>query len=1282
MAGEAESSNSIALVRSWRTAFLTIRDETQSHPTNTLISVLPLVDELVFAHYHSFVAAASSLPPQEVSSDLMYLLNLAASSHCTNEDTERALSLICHLVYNISLRVPLALSTSAWSEMLGSFSKIGKRFIENVFRKRYFSENSIGIKATKDCLETVRLLINVDSRRNSISENIQLVEFLLHIVVCCHFDLNGSYHSNGDLSCGGDSGKRFPQHGSLLKVQTTAFSMIGEAFTRVGASFPVDTWQSVVEVLRKVMDALGTKMFPTEDGVLSRFYSSVLHCLHLVLINRKASLSDHLAAFVAALRIFLAYGLNNSSLLSYHSDKDPGSSSLRFNSRETIKKDVGAYKPPHLRRKTSSSLQQAPTQTSQKLSDQDSSPLECSSSDSDYSDSDGVVKDFDNVRSCKARVAAINCIQVLCEADPKAFIAQWAMLLPTNDVLHRRKYEATLMSCLLFDPFLKVRLASASAIAAMLEEPSSVALQVAEYRESTKLGSYTALSSALGQILMQIHAGVLYLIQHEKHTGLLTSLFKILMLLISSTPSFGSGGDGAVVGQSFLEFSAIAPYLKLVKSDMVKEIKKKYLLLEPSNSTYLSVESEYSRMPGELLPRVLSALKLRIKEGFRFKNDQTSLLAIAISCLTAAVSALPSSSHVIEMFEAEISAGLILDNGESGVLITLVQHAEHVSNPTICLEALQALKALCHNYPNIMAPCWKQISATVYQILRRENYGLPYGKGALGHDIGSAMEKVVSAAVKVLDECLRAVSGFRGTEDLFGDRIMETPFVSDFVRDKKISSAPSHVLETGGGFRGRLSGSTEWSEAIEKHIAISICHVSGMVAILFLGIGIGFPAFPIFLDVRAASITCFAGITCTVLFSLKEQQQQFILSSCVNAANDLVPSVRAAACRAIGVIACFPGIIRSAEILCKFIDAVEFNTRDQPVPVRVTASWALANICDSIRHSVSDASLDSKVNFQRVMFLLECSLKLTTDGDKIKSNAVRALGNLSRMIPFANPLEQGKCAVTCPGTSKIDKFSRECTITQRDATCSSDSLGCIHLLERIVQAFLSCITTGNVKVQWNVCHALSNLFLNESLRMQRMDWTSSIYSILLLLLRDSSNYKIRIQAAAALAVPSTVLDYGSSFSDVVQGIQHNLENVMTDQHSTLSFKYRIALEKQVWCLEYPRRSTVQKALEMLAPRQARRLTASMLHVLGLCSSSSHEPLKEFLLKKAFFIECWLKDLCSSLEKKTQQDDEVDFYKNQKRDLVSKAIQSLIEVYDSKNQSSSAQKLQNLLTVCG
>ena len=117
-----------------------------------------------------------------------------------------------------------------------------------------------------------------------------------------------------------------------------------------------------------------------------------------------------LTAFVAALRIFLAYGLNNSNMLSCRGDKDPGPSNNKITSKETFKKDIGAYRPPHLRRKTYS-LQQKLTRTSQTLSDHDSSH-ELSSSDSDFSDSDGVLKDFDNVRSNKARVSAINCIQV------------------------------------------------------------------------------------------------------------------------------------------------------------------------------------------------------------------------------------------------------------------------------------------------------------------------------------------------------------------------------------------------------------------------------------------------------------------------------------------------------------------------------------------------------------------------------------------------------------------------------------------------------------------------------------------------------------------------------------------------------------------------------------------------------------------------------------------------------------------------------------------------------
>lgn len=45
---------------------------------------------------------------------------------------------------------------------------------------------------------------------------------------------------------------------------------------------------------------------------------------------------------------------------------------------------------------------------------------------------------------------------------------------------------------------------------------------------------------------------------------------------------------------------------------------------------------------------------------------------------------------------------------------------------------------------------------------------------------------------------------------------------------------------------------------------------------------------------------------------------------------------------------------------------------------------------------------------------------------------------------------------------------------------------------------------------------------------------------------------------------STNADYGSSFSDVVQGLEHVLETLGSDQISVpSSFKYRVALEKQV-----------------------------------------------------------------------------------------------------------------------
>lgn len=939
------------------------------------------------------------------------------------------------------------------------------------------------------------------------------------------------------------------------------------------------------------MDALASKGLLTEDSVMTTFYYSVLHCLHLVLVDPKGSLSAHVAGFTASLKMFLNYGVSSKNYFVFpeaSQRNDIHSTGKNLNLAESSKSNFAPYRPPHLRKKEPKNLWLNNAE-SLSLSEPESSTVYHTSSDSDYgSDGDGPGQDASKVHCDRTRVAAIICIQDLCKADPKLFTAEWTMLFPCSDVLQPRKYEATLMSCMLFDHYLKARLMSASTIATMLDGAASVVLQVAEFKDSTKHGSFTALSSSLGQILMQLHTGTLYLVKHEKNRALLASLFKVLVPLLSCTP--------------------------------------------------------YSRMPPELLPTVISTLQARIGDGFLLRSDRTSLLASALDCLTVALSVSPPSAQIKDMLLEEAAGGFSEVQNTPGVLSMLFRCSNPVTSPSVNSEALQALRAVAHNYPTTIFSCWKQVSSTVYGFFSSTpDHPTRFWKNDVGHSGGASWDTLITAAIKVLDECLRAVSGFKGTEDLSDDKFLLGPFASDCIKTKTISSAPFHGLEDPSTSKEEveicLLGVEQWSETIFQHMPCILRHPSAMV--------------------RAAAITCFAGLTSPVFFSLQKDVQDFILSSCLNAAmNDDVPSVRSAACRAIGVISCFPQVIHSVEILDKLVSAAVCNTNDSLVSVRITASWALANISDSLRHCVHTPNFenDSKVSSQLIQLLIDRALHLTNDNDKIKANAVRALGNLSRFLQFASKLDSSNDEIdhmTLP-ISSLKNLSKDNIGENSLPFQPITSKGSIWL-GKMVQAFISCVTTGNVKVQWNVCHALSNLFFNRTLKLKDMDWAPSVFGILLLLLRDSTNFKIRIQAAAALAVPSGIEDYGRSFSDVLQGVMHVLENLNSDHISMPSnFKYRVALEKQ--------------------------MTATLLHVLVLASETDHKPVQEFLAKKASFLEEWLKRLCSTLEERSiQLESEEKTYLNEKREFVARVLQSLIKVFEDSNFNGIAPRFHQLLS---
>lgn len=77
------------------------------------------------------------------------------------------------------------------------------------------------------------------------------------------------------------------------------------------------------------------------------------------------------------------------------------------------------------------------------------------------------------------------------------------------------------------------------------------------------------------------------------------------------------------------------------------------------------------------------------------------------------------------------------------------------------------------------------------------------------------------------------MSGFQGTEDLSDDKLVDIPFASDFIRMKKVSSAPSYELEYREddviNSEECKSGIQQWCEAIEKHMPLILCHSSAMV---------------------------------------------------------------------------------------------------------------------------------------------------------------------------------------------------------------------------------------------------------------------------------------------------------------------------------------------------------------------------------------------------------------------------------------------------------------------
>ncbi|CAN1779464.1 hypothetical protein LINPERHAP1_LOCUS14752 [Linum perenne] len=261
----SSSASSSSAIRSWRTAFLTLRDETLTSSPKSK-SITQLLNDLIFSSSRVLISAAPDLPSHEVTSDLLFLMELATSPP-GGQDVSPIFTHVSSLVHDICKRqrVALQLNSSSWVTVLNCCSIMVQFFLAHA---QPGCASQMG--HAMDCLGTVRYLASVYRHKSVLSDDVHLTKFLIGIIESSRGHcLLSTYTSTGEKAAA-STGSILSKCSNLWEVPTAAFDLLSETFTKSGPSFPANIWQSATEVTRKVMDTLVSQGFLVEGGPTSR----------------------------------------------------------------------------------------------------------------------------------------------------------------------------------------------------------------------------------------------------------------------------------------------------------------------------------------------------------------------------------------------------------------------------------------------------------------------------------------------------------------------------------------------------------------------------------------------------------------------------------------------------------------------------------------------------------------------------------------------------------------------------------------------------------------------------------------------------------------------------------------------------------------------------------------------------------------------------------------------------------------------------------------------------
>ncbi|PNI11068.1 HEATR6 isoform 3 [Pan troglodytes] len=277
--------------------------------------------------------------------------------------------------------------------------------------------------------------------------------------------------------------------------------------------------------------------------------------------------------------------------------------------------------------------------------------------------------------------------------------------------------------------------------------------------------------------------------------------------------------------------------------------------------------------------------------------------------------------------------------------------------------------------------------------------------------------------------------------------------------------------------------------------------------------------------------------------------------------------VKAATSRALGVYVLFPCLRQDVIFVADAANAILMSLEDKSLNVRAKAAWSLGNLTDTliVNMETPDPSFQEEFSGLLLLKMLRSAIEASKDKDKVKSNAVRALGNL---LHFLQP-------------SHIEKPTFA------------------EITEESIQALISTVLTeAAMKVRWNACYAMGNVFKNPALPLGIAPWTSQAYNALTSVVTSCKNFKVRIRSAAALSVPGKREQYGSV--DQYARIWNALVTALQKSEDTtdfLEFKYCVSLRTQI--------------------------CQALIHLLSLASASDLPCMKETLELSGIMVQSYI-----------------------------------------------------------